>query len=894
MKLSFQINYKTVWGETLHAVLYRAHAAANENKINIPLSTEDGQTWTGHILLEFNQPLAMAYHYEVRNNGVPVRREWQLVPRTLPVDPKAQEYVLQDTWHDLPRESWLYTSAVTDVLRKRTRKPGKTFTLFNRTLVLRAQAAQLGVNQSLYLCGSSPLLGNWDPQSAIPFTETEPNEWIASLDAAQLPAHVEYKFLIKTQDADNVLWEEGPNRTFTLPPIADQQVHVLEGLRPHFKEATLLRAAGVVIPVFSLRREHGWGVGDFGDLNALTDWAVSTGQQVIQLLPVNDTHSTHTWQDSYPYNAISVYALHPLYVNVDALPAPDKKTAKKWEKQREKLNALPQVDYEEALTLKLDALQHAFKQEGKEILSTGAFRQFFTANVHWLPAYAMFCTLRDQFETARFADWPKYNPFSYDDLVEFCSPTSKYYTQVCFWYYVQFVLHSQLLAAATYAREKGVILKGDIPIGISPNSVEAWLEPNLFHLNAQAGAPPDDFSATGQNWGFPTYNWQAMAQDGYRWWMRRFTHMSTYFDAYRMDHILGFFRIWEIPSHSVQGLLGQFSPALPLTQEDMSKFNFTFNAAYLDPLITDAYLEEKLGDLAAKAKKKFLEDNGNGTYRLREDFKTQRQVADYFEGKTDEEDVRLREGLYALISNVLFVTDAKDISKYHPRIAALQDGYFKTLSAADQQAYRALYNHYFFERHNEFWAQEALKKLPGLTQATRMLACAEDLGMVPACVKPVMEKLQLLSLEIQRMPKKLGAQFDDIKKYPYLSVATPSTHDMSVLRAWWKEDPVRTQKFYNQVLGKKGNAPDEADTDICTQIIRLHFLCPSMLALIGLQDLTSMDETLRGANPDDERINIPANPKHYWRYRMPMTLETLAGARAFNEKLKELIKQGNR
>ncbi len=894
MKLSFQINYQTVWGETLHAVLYRAHAAANENKINIPLSTQDGQTWTGHILLEFNQPLAMAYHYEVRNNGVPVRREWQLVPRTLPVDPTASEYILQDTWRDLPRESWLYTSAVTDVFRPRERKPGKTFTLFNRTLALRAQAAQLCSNQTLYICGNCPQLGNWNTQEAVALAETEPNEWVLALDAAQLPARLEYKFFVKTEGQDKVLWEEGPNRTLALPQIADKQVHVLEGLRPHFKDATLFRAAGVVIPVFSLRREHGWGVGDFGDLNALTNWAAATGQKVIQLLPVNDTNLTHTWQDSYPYNALCVYALHPLYVNVDALPAPDKKTAKKWEKQREELNALPQVDYEAALSLKLTALQHAFKTESKDVLSTPAFRQFFAANVHWLPAYAMFCTLRDKFGTAHYPDWPKYNPFSYEDLVQFCSPTSQDYVQVCFWYYVQFVLHTQLLAAADYARAHGVILKGDIPIGISPDSVEAWTEPRLFHLNAQAGAPPDAFSATGQNWGFPTYNWAEMAKDGYRWWLRRFTHMATYFDAYRIDHILGFFRIWEIPTHSVQGLLGQFSPALPLTADEMAKFGFTFNAAYLEPLITDAYLDEKLGDLAAKAQKKFLEKNDDGTYRLRDEFKTQRQVEAYFEGQTDEEDIRLREGLYALISNVLFVADTTDPSKYHPRIAALTDGYFKTLPAGQQKAFTALYNNYFFERHNEFWGKAALEKLTVLTQATSMLACAEDLGMIPACVKPVMEKLQLLSLEIQRMPKKLGALFDNIKKYPYLSVATPSTHDMSVLRAWWKEDRSRTQQFYNQVLGHKGNAPDEADTDICTQIIRLHYVCPSMLALIGLQDLTAMDVDLRSQNPDEERINVPANPRHYWRYRMPMTLEKLSGATAFNEKLKEMIEASNR
>lgn len=893
MKLSFHINYKTVWGETLHAVLYRAHAAANENKINIPLSTQDGENWTGHILLEFNQPIAMAYHYEVRREGKTVRREWQLTPRILPVNPKENAYLLQDTWRDLPYNSCTYSSAFTNVLCKRTRKPGKLFTLFNRTVVLRVQATQLTAAQTLYICGATPELGNWNADAAQPLVETEPNEWVISLDAATLPARAEYKFLVKGTDG-KVVWEDNANRKFDLPELEENTVYVLEGLQPHFKALEPMRAGGVVIPVFSLRRQDGWGTGDFGDVKTLTDWAVKTGQKVIQLLPINDTTLTHTWKDSYPYNALSVYALHPIYVNVDALPQLNKKTYKKLNKQRTQINELPQVDYEAALQLKLTALQEAFQTEGKTVLASNGFKQFFMLNVHWLPAYAMFCTLRDKYQTARFADWPEHAKFSCEDLVKFCAPVSEHYAQVCFWYYVQYTLHTQLLEAATYARTHGVILKGDVPIGISPHSVEAWTEPELFHLNAQAGAPPDDFSATGQNWGFPTYNWEKMAKDGYRWWIRRFTHMAAYFDAYRMDHILGFFRIWEIPSHSVQGLLGQFSPALPLSTDEIASFGLTFKPEFLLPHITEDYLFEKLGDLAEKAKEQFLEKQENGTYHLRPEFDTQRKVEAYFAGKNSGEDIRLQEGLYALISNVLFVTDHQDASKYHPRIAALTDGYFKTLSNEEQNAFTALYNEFFFRRHNEFWEEKALEKLPHLTQATRMLACAEDLGMVPACVQPVLEKLQLLSLEIQRMPKKLGAAFDNIKKYPYLSVATPSTHDMSVLRAWWQEDKNLTQKFYHNVLGKKGEAPAEATPEICTQIIRLHYACPSMLALIGLQDLTAMDETLRGADPQEERINVPANPQHYWRYRMPMTLETLLEAEGFNAKIREMIAKGGR
>ncbi len=891
MKLSFQINYKTVWGETLHAVLYRAHAAANENKINIPLTTKDGQTWQGHILLEFNQPLSMAYHYEVRREGKVVRREWLQSSRTLPVDPKVQNYLLLDNWRDLPQDAPLYSSAITEVFCPRKRKPNKLFPIFNRTLVLRVQAAQLVPGQALYVSGNCPQLGNWNPDNAVALTETEPNEWVVALDDAQLPDKLEYKFFVK--DDERALWEEGKNRIRVLPQVPQQELCVLEEVSPRFKQPHPFKASGTVVPVFSLKRENGWGAGDFGDLKTLVDWAVKTGQKVIQLLPVNDTILTHTWQDSYPYNAVSVYALHPIYLNVDELPKPERKFQKYFDKARQALNELPQVDYEAVLKLKLERLYYAFDTTGRELLATSGFKQFFSDNVHWLPAYAMFCTLRDQYQTAHFADWPQYSQFTFDDLVKFCRPSREEYPQVCFWYYVQYLLHKQLLEAAQYARQHGVIFKGDIPIGIAPDSVEAWTEPALFHLNAQAGAPPDAFSATGQNWGFPTYNWAEMGKDNYRWWLRRLGHMSAYFDAYRLDHVLGFFRIWEIPTHSVQGLLGHFSPALPLSATEINQFGISFKPEFLTPLITQEYLDEKLGNLTDAAQA-YLEKQENGTYRLRPEYDTQRKVEAAFEGKVSDEDIRLKEGLYALISNVLFVEDPYEAGKYHPRIAALTDGYFKTLSAPEQEAFTRLYNTFFYQRHNDFWAQEALKKLPALTQATHMLTCAEDLGMIPACVEPVLQKLQLLSLEIQRMPKQPGLLFADTKKYPYQSVATPSTHDMSVIRAWWKEDKDLTQKFWSRVLGKKGAAPDEADTETCSAILAMHYASPSMLALIGLQDLTAIDKKLRGPDPQAERINVPANPHHYWRYRMPMTLETLLKADGFNSKLKEMIEQSGR
>jgi len=895
MKLHFQLPYKTAWGETLHAVLYRANAASNERKINIPLSTQDGLTWQGEIQLLLKQSLLVNYHYEVRAGARVLRREWQSVPRALELNPAASRYCLQDKWRDLPDESWLYSSAMTDVFRRRERT-AKTLPLFTRTVVLRAQSARPEPGEKLWLCGAPDALGNWDPQKAVPFTEGEHNEWTLSLDADQLKFPFEYKLIVRNESAPagQTVWETGENRIFDAPALQSGDVWIQDDLRPAFEWQKPFRAAGVVLPVFALRSEDGWGAGDFGDLEKLTDWAVQTGQKVIQILPINDTTITRTWQDSYPYNAVSVYAFHPIYADMRRLPAADKKSAQKFETERKRLNALPQTDYEGVLRLKLERLKLAFKQEGIQTLASESFRWFLRENENWLPAYAMFCVLRDRYHTADFSAWPQYAFFTQEDLKAFTAPDSPDYDEVQFWYYVQFILHRQLLKATRRAREKGVILKGDIPIGISPRSVEAWTEKAFFNLNAQAGAPPDDFSATGQNWGFPTYNWDVMARDGYRWWKRRFTHMARYFDAYRIDHVLGFFRIWEIPSHSVEGLLGQFTPALPMDENEIQQYGLTFKETFLKPYISEEILAETFGTLAKDVKKKFLSAGENGLFELLPEYDTQRKTEAALAGKTDEKTNRLRSGLYALVSNVLFVPDRNNPHKYHPRIAALSSGAFRALPQADKEAFTRLYNDYFFRRHNEFWKQEALKKLPELIQSTRLLCCAEDLGMIPACVPDVMNQLQMLSLEIQRMPKRLGETFADTKNYPYLSVATPSTHDMSVVRGWWKESPELTRQFYNYVLGRAGNPPKEADGEICTEIVRMHLKSPSMLALLSFQDWTAMDERLRAKDPDAERINVPANPRHYWRYRMHVTLEELMRSDAFNRKIKEMISSAGR
>ena len=891
MKITFNVNYVTAEGETLHAVLHRAYASAKENQLNIPLKTNNGRRWTGTILLDFKQPVLMAYHYEVRKGSQIIRREYEHSERTLFLQPQTALCTLQDHWLDTPANSYLLSCAF-NVLCPAVAAQAAQPQLFKRTIALHVQAPKSAKGQTLWICGNAAPLGNWRTDKALPMTEQAPNDWVIYLDADTLPDYTEYKFLLK--DDNSTQWQEGSNCILQKPALAEGELYVSNEFSPRFAKQSKPHFAGVVVPVFSLRGKQNWGVGDFGNLKMLTDWAEKTGQHIIQLLPINDTSLTGTWTDSYPYNAVSVYALHPLYADVNNLAGADKPRAKALAEQAQKLNGDEAVFYEKALAYKLERLRLAFDTEGARVLTSKPFQKFFVDQVHWLPAYAMYCVLRDEYKTGDFRKWGKYAVFSHAALVQFTKPDSGHYAQICFWYYVQFILHTQLREAARYAREHGVCLKGDIPIGVSRNGADAWTTPSLFNLDTQAGAPPDAFSKTGQNWGFPTYNWDLMAKDNYRWWRRRLTHMAQYFDLYRLDHVLGFLRIWEIPYEHVQGLMGHFSPALPLCVDEIKNFGLAFNPAYLFPHITEDLLQKTFGGLTQQVKDTYLVSLEHNAYSLKPAYDTQRKIEKLFAGKDDETSRTLREGLYRLVANVLFIADAKQPDRYHPRIGALEDEFFTSLSDAEQKAFTRLYNDFFYHRHNAFWKKQGLQKLPAVTQATRMLPCAEDLGMIPACVPDVLNALQILALEVQRMPKQAGRAFADTTAYPYLSVATPSTHDMSVLRGWWKENAELTQKFWSEVLHKQGDAPAELDTDTCKEILAMHLASPSMLTLIAWQDWAAMSETLRGKDPEKERINIPANAQHYWRYRMPVALEDLLQDDAFNAQIKAMIAEAGR
>ena len=889
MTVSFNIEYRTSWGEEVRI--------AGLLPESIPMHTTDGIYWTADVELEVpKEGMTINYSYQIEQNQIIIRKEWDSFPRRLFLSGNSKKkYQIKDCWKNIPEQLYYYSSAFTEALLAHPDR-AEIPPCHRKGLVIKAYAPRINKDYCLAICGNQKALGNWDPDKAIPMSDANFPEWQIELDASKLKFPLEYKFILYHKEEKKAdCWENNPNRYLADPELKTNETLVISDRYAYF-DIPVWKGAGIAIPVFSLKSENSFGVGDFGDLKRMIDWAVSTQQKVIQILPINDTTMTHAWTDSYPYNSISIYAFHPMYADIKQMGTlKDKSAAAKFNKKQKELNGLPAMDYEAVNQTKWEYFRLIFKQEGEKVLASGEFGEFFNANKEWLQPYAVFSYLRDAFQTPNFREWPRHSVYNAQDIEKMCRPESVDYPHIALYYYIQFHLHLQLVAATKYAREHGVVLKGDIPIGISRNSVEAWTEPYYFNLNGQAGAPPDGFSVNGQNWGFPTYNWDVMEKDGYRWWMKRFQKMSEYFDAYRIDHILGFFRIWEIPMHAVHGLLGQFIPSIPMSREEIESYGLPFREEYLIPYIHESFLGQVFGPHTDYVKQTFLlPAETPGVYHMKPEFTTQREVESFFAGKNDENSLWIRDGLYTLISDVLFVPDTKEKDKYHPRIGIQRDFIFRSLNEQEQNAFNRLYDQYYYHRHNEFWRQQAMKKLPQLTQSTRMLVCGEDLGMIPDCVSSVMNDLRILSLEIQRMPKNPMHEFGYLNEYPYRSVCTISTHDMSTLRGWWEEDYLQTQRYYNTMLGHYGTAPTVATPELCEEVVRNHLKSNSILCILSLQDWLSIDGKWRNPNVQEERINVPSNPRNYWRYRMHLTLEQLMKAEELNDKIRELIKYTGR
>lgn len=901
MRLTFQLRFHTHPGQSLF--LTGAHEFFGESRIEaaLPLTWLDEHTWQAIVVVPRAAlpDAGVAYHYVLRAADGSVVHDWgdDRVLNLARVN--ADELLIIDAWnHPGFYENAFYTEPFRDILLKANFTETHAAVPETITHIFKVKAPLLGKGQTLCLLGNAPALGNWNTTTPVPLSRLPGEDFLwAPLALSRESFPLEYKYGVYDVERRAFLrYEDGSNRILHDSVAAGKQTIVNDGFAR--LPSMSWKGAGVSIPVFSLRSEQSFGIGEFLDLKPLADWCGQTGMKLIQILPVNDTTATHTSGDSYPYSAVSAFALHPIYLNLSrAASGSSKKELAGLESERQRLNGLEQLDYEAVLKAKLGFLRELYQRQKATVFKSREYRRFFQDNEHWLVPYAVFSHLRDTYGTPDFNRWPRHQKFEEKAIRGLAAPESPSYDSVAFHYFLQYHLHLQLREATEYAHGRGVILKGDIAIGVCRNGCDAWQHRELLHLDVQAGAPPDPFSDKGQNWSFPTYNWPRMKEDGYAWWKQRFEQMGRYFDAFRIDHILGFFRIWSIPLDTVEGILGYFVPALPVHLREFTSRGVSFERRrFIEPFINEAVLEEIFGENRELVKTQFLRAERLGKFELRQEFATQRQIEAHF-GRLGSSPAseRLKLGMYDLISNVLlFEVPGSQGQEYHFRFGIESTSSFKYLETHTQAQLRELYVDYFFRRQDGFWRKTGMEKLPALKRSTNMLVCGEDLGMVPACVPDVMQQLGLLSLEVQRMPKRLGQEFSRPREAPYLSVVTPSTHDMSTIRGWWEEDRAVTQKFYNQELALPGTAPDKCEPWVNEAIVVQHLASPAMWSIFQLQDLLGLDEQLRRKNPTQERINVPADPKHYWGYRMHITLEELGRADMFNTRLKLLLAQNGR
>ena len=864
----------------------RLRAGLNEP---VKMKSDDGKHWRQSVELPSRKVDDIDYGFTVRTKHDFIDEEkghGQYAHHLLFTD--TPHITVKALWHTDMGKNYLYSSAYTDVILPFVKSTEADEAVNSSDLVVAFTDFVPPKDYQIYLCGSNEATGCWQPDRGIRGYNVHNGSWAFPMRHGDIPAEgISYKFVLVDPLTGQSLWENGQDR-YLSPTHPDEGKVIIDTYPPMLPQDDM-KVAGVVVPIFSLRSEQGWGIGDFGDLQRLIDWAADAGLSAIQLLPVNDTTREGNWHDSYPYNPISAFALHPLYLDFNSLPPLKSKTKLKlYQQRRAAVNSQPLLDYDEVFDLKESYLHDYFLENKLEFLRSTKYKIFKRDNAHWLTPYSFFRYLQKVNGTANFRRWPQFR--EYDQIaLQRWAIASNIIDEIEFYGVVQYLLDKQFSEIHEYARQRGVILKGDIPIGVARDSATAWLHPQYLNFDSQAGAPPDQFSANGQNWGFPTYNWPALLNDDGQWWYNRLTHMAQYFDAYRIDHVLGFFRIWEIPVQHIYGTLGHFNPGLPLTRSELLLMGLTADPNnYTRPRFTEGEMQRHFGELLPVAKEYFFEFGEDGKWTIIDKYVNSQRAIDHalremgFSGQQ-------RELFLSAYTNVLFIPDPSQPQMYHLNIWGKRTRAYKHLSDPDKQAYDRIFQYFFYDRHDRHWTEEAYRRLPKLIYTTTMLACAEDLGMIPTCVHPVLKDLNILTLEIQTMPKRGGTRFSNLSENPLYSVDTISTHDMAPLRLWWKQNPEAAADYWHNVLHRTTAVPALLSPEDCETIIRCHIRSNSLLAIISLQDWLGMSGTLRSDQLEQEQINHPEIPRHYWRWRMKPTLEELAADKKLTARIRKMV-----
>jgi len=627
---------------------------------------------------------------------------------------------------------------------------------------------------------------------------------------------------------------------------------------------------GTAVPLSSLRSRSGSGIGEFPDLVALGSWCRDAGLSLIQLLPINDTG-----YESSPYSALSAFALHPVYLRLSDLPGfafiEDKARA------LSDLNGRVQVNHAQVWGVKQGLLRQLFAK-----LPFGAAEaEAWLATNSWGRAYAVFSALRERYSRSGWQDWPDYRQVTAAQILALWNELG---AEARFPVWLQIQAEAQLSTAVKALEGLGVALKGDIPILLGEDSADVWAHPEYFDLSLRAGAPPDGLNPEGQNWGFPVYRWDALARDDYGWWKDRLKHAARFYQAYRIDHVLGFFRIWATPQENHTAQLGHYQPISPLSEAALRDLGFDGGRLtwLSEPHVVGLELRDRLGDEAETVAGLALNRIGQeDLFRFLPTIKGERDLTSLPVSE------RAKGVLVQWFRNRTLLRQPD--GSYLPTAQYYSTRAFGTLGQEERWALEQLIRG-LFDRAQKEWETQGRTLLKFMKDTTSMLVCAEDLGSIPDCVPPVLAQLGILSLKICRWARDwntAGQPYFRVADYPELSVCTPSVHDTSTLRQWWDEE--KDHRGFLSALGLDPQADGLYTPAQARNVLAALMTTRSRLCILPLQDWFAIEAGLGTADAVDERVNTPGTVGGAnWAWRMKPSLEDLAAHPTFTAQVRGL------
>ena len=645
---------------------------------------------------------------------------------------------------------------------------------------------------------------------------------------------------------------------------------------------------GVLVPVASLRSHRSSGVGEFADLPLLADWCLEAGLDVIQILPVNDTG-----YDSSPYSATSAFALHPLYLRLEDVPevaevaGEDREIAQALGTMREELDGEPRVRFREVLDRKYDILNRVYDARAEKIADDARLARWIEDNP-WVREFAVYRCIKERQGKRSWVEWNDLQNPGFADIEALWQEPSMQ-RELWFYCWVQYNAESQLRAAAEAVSERGVYLKGDLPILMAEDSADIWAHRDIFKPELRAGAPPDMFSHLGQNWGLPVYDWDVLASRDYDWWRRRLDQADGFYHAFRIDHVLGFFRIWAVPAEDAAGTMGYFHPSYLLSTDHLRESGFGEERVrwLAEPHIPGSRLRETMGEHAEQVAESCLSPVGHEDLYV---FKEGVRERDLFTIDVPQEAFESLRGWYHDRALIRVSTD-----KYAPAWKMRDSSAYLSLDEEERLRLDELVAH-ARKISEEMWEEQGRRILSLVNGSAAMLPCAEDLGVVPESVPRVLSELGILGLRIPRWTRRWdepGQPYVPVEQYPYLTVCAPSVHDTTTLREWWeREDGV--DEFWEQ-LGFDGDRPTELTPEVARRVISRVLETNSAICMFQIQDFLALSHELRPSEPGDERINVPGTTNEFnWSYRLPVNIESLISTTELNTDVRGLVEPRRR